>query len=189
LTIALRSFQRQSGVRSLRSSAAWTALRRSKDPAVFTVIAEDTAALAGLTLAFGGIFLSRRLGVPALDGAASILIGALLAAVAVFLIIESRGLLVGEGVDAATADRIRAIAREVQAVEEASTPLTAYFGPHHVLLALKIRFHPEATAAEIVEAADRIESRVREDFPDVKWVYIEADALKAAGRSSAVSGA
>ena len=71
------------------------------------MLAEDAAALGGLAVAAIGVYLSHRLDLPIVDGAASVVIGILLAGVAVLLIRESRGLLIGEGVTAETALAIR----------------------------------------------------------------------------------
>ena len=90
--VALRQFRAQS-----RGAPFWRALEQSKDPTTYTVLAEDSAALLGLVVAALGIYFSHRLDMPALDGAASVVIGLLLAGVAVLLIRESRGLLIGEG--------------------------------------------------------------------------------------------
>ena len=88
--IALRQFLRQAG-----DAPFWQALHRSKDPTTYTVLAEDAAALVGLAVAALGIALARHLDRPAFDGGASMVIGLLLAGVAVLLIRESRGLLIG----------------------------------------------------------------------------------------------
>ena len=90
--IALRQFLREAG-----DTPFWEALHRSKDPTTYTVLAEDSAALVGLAVAAVGIASSHRFDKPELDGAASLVIGLLLAGVAVALIRESRGLLIGEG--------------------------------------------------------------------------------------------
>src|ERR1043165_7947485 len=62
------------------------AIHTSKDPTSFTVLLEDSAALAGLLCAFFGIFLGHYFGLPILDGVASIIIGALLCVVAVLMV-------------------------------------------------------------------------------------------------------
>src|SRR5258706_766308 len=100
-----------------------TNIAASKDPTTYTVIAEDTAALAGITIAAAGIFLSVGLHMPILDGVASVLIGLLLAIVATLLIRECRGLLTGEGVDRPTAEGIRALAGQEALVEFGSASL------------------------------------------------------------------
>ncbi len=103
--IALRQFLKRSG-----KTPFWEALHRSKDPTTYTVLAEDSAALVGLVIAAIGIALSHQMDMPELDGGASLLIGVLLAGVAMVLIHESRGLLIGEGIRPETARAIRSIA-------------------------------------------------------------------------------
>jgi cation diffusion facilitator family transporter len=73
------------------------AVRLSKDPTVFTVLFEDTAAMLGLIIAFTGILLGQLLSLPVLDGIASLVIGGVLAVTAVYLAYECKGLLTGEG--------------------------------------------------------------------------------------------
>jgi divalent metal cation (Fe/Co/Zn/Cd) transporter len=74
------------------------------------VLAEDSAALVGLAIAAVGITISHRLQMPALDSAASVLIGIRLAGVASLLAWQSRGLLIGEGIYPETARAMRDIA-------------------------------------------------------------------------------
>jgi len=118
----------------------WRALRGSKDPPAYTVVAEDGAALVGLAIAALGIFASHRWQLPALDGLASIAIGALLGGVAVLLIRESRGLLVGEGARPETVKAIKQIALSQPGVKETGPALTMYIGPEEVLLTLDLIF-------------------------------------------------
>ncbi len=149
----------------------------SKDPTTFTILAEDSAAVVGLGIAWlAGIFLSRTFGMPALDGAASILIGILLAVVALFLIRECRKLLVGEGVDRRTENEIRKIASDDPLVESVRRPLTMYLGPENALLTIDVRFQPDAPASSVAEAIDRMKARIRRYFPDLKRIYVEAEA-------------
>src|SRR5205085_3576906 len=126
----LRQFKAQSTGRPF-----WLALHSSKDPSTYTVLAEDGAALLGLAIAAAGVWASHALDRPALDGVASMLIGGVLAGMAVLLIHESRGLLVGEGVRDDTARDIRRIAARHPAVRRVDAPLSMYIGADEVLLA------------------------------------------------------
>jgi cation diffusion facilitator family transporter len=156
-------------------------IRASKDPTTFTVLFEDTAALLGLIVAFLGIFLGHQLNNPSLDGVASIIIGVILGVVAGFLAYESKGLLIGESVDAETLASIRAIATADSSVEEVKKSLTMHFGPQDVLLALDIRFKKHLTAAEIAAAIDRLEKKIRDQHPEIKHIFIEAKSLAGEG--------
>jgi len=169
LAIAVRQFFREKGGESFAA-----ALRTSKDPTVYTVMAEDCAALLGLVAAAFGIYGSHQWMLAGLDGVASIVIGLLLCGVATLLIMQSRKLLVGEAVGREMADEIRRIAAEESQVRRAAWPLTMHLGPEDVLLALDAEFEPEASADTIQAAVNRIERSIRERFPEIKRIYIEA---------------
>ena len=175
LAVSLRQF-----VRSLDGEPFWSALATSKDPSISTVIAEDSAALAGLAVAAFGLWGSRHWQMPSIDAAASIVIGLLLCAVSSLLILQSRRLLVGESVDPETAEQIRAIAQKEPTVHRAGWPLTMHLGPDDVLLALDVEFCSGASAAEVAQAVDRIEHAVRETVSEVGRIYIESRRVKAA---------
>ena len=153
----------------------WEALHTSKDPSTFTVVAEDSAALAGLALAAIGVFCSHYFDMPVLDGAASIAIGLLLAAVAVVLIWESHGLLIGEGIDKTTAHAVRDMVEQDAAVVKSGLPLTMYLGPEEVLMTLDVEFSSDMPALQVFESVRRIESAIRTRFTRVKRIYIESN--------------
>jgi cation diffusion facilitator family transporter len=152
-------------------------IRSSKDPTTFTVLFEDTAALLGLLVAFVGIFLGHWLNNPYLDGVASIVIGLILAVVAGFLAYESKGLLIGEGVDPAVLASIRSIAAADPAVAEVRKSLTMHFSPDDVLLTLDLGFKKHLTAEKIAAAVNRLEKQIRDQHPEIKHIFIEAKSL------------
>lgn len=172
---AYKAFRKEMG-----DQGVFETIRASKDPTTFTVLFEDTAALLGLVVAFLGIFLGHQFHNPYLDGMASIVIGAILAAVAGFLAYESKGLLIGEGVDPKILKSIRLIAGQDASVEEVKKSLTMHFGPQDVLLALDIRFKKQLQAEEVAVAIDRMEKEIRAQYPEIKHIFIEAKALKKA---------
>lgn len=167
--IALRQFRGLSAGRPF-----WSTLHDSKDPSLYTVLAEDGAALAGLAVAAAGVWASHSLNMPVLDGAASVVIGFILTGVAVLLIRKSRGLLVGEGVQPETAAAIRAIAQRQPQVKKAGLPLTMYIGADDVLLALDVVFADGVGADDAAAAVEQIERTIRERFPRVTRIYIES---------------
>src|SRR5947209_14556216 len=162
----------------IREEGLWQAVRTSKDPSVLTVLFEDSAALAGLIVAFCGVALGQWLGTPYADGIASIVIGVLLAAVALFLVYQSKRLLLGESADPEVVEDIKRLARAIPAVADVKPPLTMHFGPDEVLLNLEIDFRPDATAAQITAAIERLERDVRERHPEIGRIFIEAKSLK-----------
>ena len=175
LGVAIRQFRR-----SIAGAPFWAALRSSKDPTLYTVIAEDSAALAGLAAAATGIYGSHALGMPAFDAGASVVIGLLLCGVSSLLILQARRLLVGEAVDTAMAEAIRAIAQDEPSVHRAGWPLTMHLGPDDVLLALDAEFKTGVPAEEVERAINRMEAAVRERFPEIGRIYIESRRVSAA---------
>ncbi len=172
-TIAMRAMLRA----RLPGESVWHAIRGSKDPGVFVVLAEDSAAIAGIVVAFLGVLLSRQLGMPALDGVASVLIGTILVSVASFLVWESRALLLGESADLRLVRGIRRIAEDDPAVERARPPLTMQLGPDQVLVNIELGFSRGIRATEVAEAVGRIERKIRREFPTVHQIFIEAAGL------------
>ncbi len=166
--IALQQFRRLAGGRPF-----WETVQRSKDPTTYTVLAEDAAALVGLAIAAAGIALSQRLQMPALDGAASVLIGILLAGVASLLAWQSRGLLIGEGIHPETARAIRAIALDEPGVRDVGRVLSMYVGPDDALVTMDLDFDEGTETADAALAMAAVQRRVRERFPMIKRLFIE----------------
>ncbi|MCE7984376.1 MAG: cation transporter [Caldilinea sp. CFX5] len=172
LGIALHELQSASTEANL-----WRAVRQSKDPTVFVVVFEDAAALLGLITAFLGIYFSHQLGNPRIDGIASLIIGLLLATVAVLLAYESRGLLLGESADRRKVEAIRALTQADPGVVRAGLPMTMHFGPEDVLLNLDVQFRAGLSSAELARTVDRLEKRIRQEYPEIKRIFIEAEGL------------
>lgn len=153
------------------------AARTSKDPTTFTVFMENIAAIAGLVVAFLGVFLGHLLENPIVDGIAAVLIGVILTAVAGFLAYESKALILGESADQWLRDELRELAAKDPHVESVNAPLTSYFGPHNAIVALNIRFKRMLSAEQMEEAIARLEKSIIEKHPDIKHVFIEANAI------------
>lgn len=156
---------------------AWQFIRESKDPSLYTVVLEDSAAMLGLVFAFLGVWLGHLFKNPYLDGAASLAIGLLLMGVAFILAAETKGLLLGEGVDADTLAGIRRIVEADETVEAAGDILTMYMGPHELVINLGVRFARGTSAESMHEAIGRIETALESTYPQHLHVYIEAQSL------------
>ncbi|MDO7845105.1 cation diffusion facilitator family transporter [Hymenobacter sp. M29] len=171
-TLAYREFRKTQG-----DQGFWQALRTSRDPAVFAILLEDLAALVGLVIALAGIFFGHLLNNLYLDGAASMTIGALLVGMAMFMLKESKGLLVGEGASPEVLGRLEALARQDAAVSQLRAPLTMYLGPADGILALDIAFHDHLTAVEVEEAVQRLQTAIKAQYPEFSKIFIEASSL------------
>jgi cation diffusion facilitator family transporter len=149
----------------------------TKDPTSFSVLLEDSAALLGLIFAFLGIFLGRQLGLPYLDGVASIVIGLLLCVVAVLMVYESKGLLIGEGLDRETLKSMRVVVEADPAVERVQHLHTLYLGAHEVLLTIELRFRSTISALEVRQSVARIRREIQARHPDVTRIFFGAESI------------
>jgi len=170
LAVANRQFRRSRGAKSL-----WRAIRRSKDPTVFTVLFEDAADLLGIAVAFLGIWASQSFGIPELDGVASIVIGVILALVAIILGRECMSLLVGEGVYPERLHQIRQIAERQHRVLHVGDPLTVYFGPETMLVNVPLAFRPGIPVEEVTDSVRTMQKDMQQHFPEIKHVFIATD--------------
>lgn len=174
---AVREFNARRGKTSMLA-----ALRASKDPALFTVVLEDLAALAGLVAALAGIAAAHLLGFEPADGIASVVIGLILAAVAAFMSIEIKGLIVGEAASDAVRQGLRNIVeaetgrdRPIQSINEIRT---MHLGPDDVLVAASVDFNDGETARSVEMTTARIERAVKARYPEVKRLYVEVQSRR-----------
>ncbi|HXT02999.1 MAG TPA: cation diffusion facilitator family transporter [Casimicrobiaceae bacterium] len=149
----------------------------SKDPTTFSVLLEDSAALAGLAIAFAGIFMSHQLGMPWIDGASSIVIGVLLCLIALVMVYESKGLLIGEGVTKETAHGVRALIAAESEVESIGKLGTLYLGPEDVMLAVEVRFRRDGSVADTRHAIGRMSNAIRAKYPRIRHVFLDASSI------------
>lgn len=170
LRVALRELGGKESGRSL-----WKRVRDCKDPRIFVPVAEDLAALVGVVVAFAGILLARALNLPTLDAIASIIIGFILAAVAVFLAYETRALLVGEAISDALVAKIERTCLADEAVERVVRVLGVYLGPDDILLTLGLKFGPDHTVGDAAAAVERVERAIRGVDARVTRVFIEPE--------------
>jgi len=171
-TLAFREFNKTRG-----DAGFWKALRASRDPAVYAILLEDLAALVGLVIALGGVYFGHLLNNPYFDGSASLAIGVLLIGMAIFMLKETRGLLVGEGIDAATRASLQALAKADPAVQSIKPPLSMYLGPAEAFLALDVRFQQDLTAQQVEDAVGRLEKAIRAKHPEFKRIFVEAESF------------
>jgi cation diffusion facilitator family transporter len=182
LLVAVREFRKVKGTRGYLQ-----AIRESKDPSTFTVLFEDSAAMLGLIVAFVGIFLGQVLQLPVLDGLASIIIGLILCAVAIFLVSECKGLLIGEALDPRTRALIAQLAQEDPDVNGVARALSMHMGPDDVLLTLEIVFRPNLSAAQVTGAIDRLDRAIRKAHPEIRHLFVEAQSIVALANPSGVA--
>jgi len=168
--IAVREFNAKRG-----ASSWWQSVRASKDPAGFIVLFEDSAALLGLMIAGLGIWASHHFGDPRIDGVASVLIGAILAGVAMLLAREAKGLLIGESADVeivGTVWRLLDQRPEISAVNHVRTIHTA---PDAVFVAISADFRDDITLGKAESVIEEIETGLKAAIPALTSIYIRPE--------------
>jgi cation diffusion facilitator family transporter len=168
LLTAVRAFNVQRG-----NTPFWQAVKASKDPATFVVLFEDLADVIGILIAATGIILSQLLNNPYIDGIASIMIGLLLTTVAIFLVRESRSLLMGETAPEEELQELMSIAKDNSAVFDVTANLSMYMGPDEVILLLKVQFHKDISSQIIVDNINELRREIQIKYPQYKHIYVE----------------
>ena len=164
----------------VRGGRSWVQfVRTAKAPELPVVLLEDAGALFGLVFALFGVSLTLATGDGRWDAAGTAMIGLLLVTIAVVLAVEMKSLLLGES---ATAEHVRAIEAALpgHGVERIIHMKTQHLGPEELLVAAKISVPGTSTAAEVAEAIDAAERRVREAVPIARVIYLEPDLYDAA---------
>lgn len=171
LYVAVKEFNKARG-----DTPFFRAVRQSKDPATFTVVFEDTAAMLGLLVAFIGLLAADYFNLPILDGVASIGIGLILAATAVFLAYETKALLIGEAADPEIDRGIRDIVAKQKPVKNLNELRTMHMGPDDVLMALSIDFHDHYNAGTVEDTIYQLEREIKASYPQMRRLYIEVQS-------------
>lgn len=162
-----------------RSKGKWgyvEAIKRGKDPSMFVVLFEDSAAMLGLLIAFIGIGISHSTGNPLYDGIASVIIGLILGGTAIWLAYETKSLLIGESANPELVSDIRNIVNNYNAVESINELLTMHMGPDFILATMNVDFKDDLTAGQLEQTIADMDSQIKQDCPSVKRVFIEAEA-------------
>lgn len=165
--------------RPLKGDATWWQfIRRSKVPEFPVVLLEDLGALVGLVIALGAIGMSVVSGNTVYDGVGSVMIGALLGVIAVFLCIEMKSLLIGESADPADRRRIETAIRGSDSVRRLIHCRTEHIGPEQILVGAKVEFAGALAVAELAAAVDGVEAAIRAAVPTATMIYIEPDLYR-----------
>lgn len=161
-----------------RSRGEWgyfEAVHKGKDPSMFVVLFEDTAAIMGLLVALGANILSQLTGLYVFDATASIIIGLILAVTAVWLAYETKSLLIGERANTHVVDGIRQLATDFSKIDHLNEVLTMHMGPDFILVNISVDFVDPITGEEIEATVAKLDKAIKNRFSNVKRIFIEAE--------------
>ena len=154
------------------------AVKRGKDPTMFVVLFEDSAAMLGLTFAMAGVALSQITGNPVYDGIASVMIGMVLGGTAIWLAYETKSLLIGESANSEVLDEIRRIINAEPSINRVNEILTMHMGPEFILANISVDFQDDIPAGTIEKTIAAIDRRIKSRVPEVKRIFVEAESGK-----------
>jgi cation diffusion facilitator family transporter len=175
---------------ALKGDHSWVAfIRRAKAPELPVVLLEDFGALLGLIFALFGVTMAVVTGNGAWDGVGSLVIGVLLAVIAVILATETKSLLIGESATPEVEDKICAALEAAPEVSRVIHLRTLHLGPEELLVAAKIAVEHDDTAGEVARGIDEAERRIREAVPMARVIYLEPDLYRADAASGQRTGA
>jgi cation diffusion facilitator family transporter len=177
--IAVREFNCKRG-----SSNWWQAIRKSKDPAGFIVLFEDSAALVGLSLAGLGVWASHKLEDPRIDGIASIAIGIILTAVAVLLAREAKGLLIGESADTEIVSEVWRILHAQTEITDVNHVRTIHTAPDAVFVAISADFADDLPMGKVETLIETLETKMKAAIPELTSIYIRPEKSERAVHQS-----
>jgi cation diffusion facilitator family transporter len=164
---ALREFKASKG------QLGWfQAVRRSKDPPAFIVLLENSAAIAGIIAAAIGLMIAQISGDPFYDGAASVLIGTILAFTAILLAYESKGLLIGEAADPVLVEELRSLACGCRGVVGVGDVLTIHSAPDVITAMLSVDFDDTISAGQVERIVREIEDLAGQRWPHVRRLFV-----------------
>jgi zinc transporter 9 len=155
LVLAVRVANRQRGKRSWAEFVA-----TARDPALLAVLLEDSVAVLGVLIASAGIVLTHTFDAPIFDALASVLIGLLLAIMAILLAMRNRTLLLGQSARPELEQKIRRIVMRDPVVGNVLRLRTRVLDIDTHLVDLQVDFNPDVIVdrllPEIREAGESI---------------------------------
>jgi cation diffusion facilitator family transporter len=170
LWVAFREFNKSRGARSVLA-----AVRGGKDPSLFVVVFEDSAAMLGLLVAMAGTFFYQMTGDIVFDALASICIGLILAATAAWLAFEAKGLLIGEAASPEIVAAINEVLQEDVRVLAVNEVATLHMGPAHVIVTLSVDFVDGVDASAVKTAVTELNRIIKAVDPSIRRVFIEVE--------------
>jgi len=167
---AFKEFKKRKG-----KHGYFQAVKRGKDPILFVVLFEDSAAMISLFVALLGIFLNQVTGIHLFDGIASVVIGLILGGTAFWLAYETKSLLIGEAAEEEVVEGIKAICAKRSEVNRVNEVLTLHMGPEYILVNMSVDFYDDLQVGVVEKSINSMMIEIKRTFPRVKRVFVEAE--------------
>jgi divalent metal cation (Fe/Co/Zn/Cd) transporter len=152
----------------------WRWFQETRQSELLVIFGEDLAALFGLVFALAAVSLAMVTGNPIYDAVGSIGIGVLLIIIAIFIGIEIKALIIGQGVEPKTLASMKRFLADQEEVEEVYNLLTLQMGSD-VMVAVKAKMTSNSTAQVLITDINKTEVKFKAAYPQVLWLFFEPD--------------
>jgi cation diffusion facilitator family transporter len=180
VAVVLEAFSLWGAMKIIRGQAAgkpflrW--FRETRQSELMVVAGEDIAALAGLVMAFAAVALTVLTGNVLFDALGTMGVGLILMVIAVAIMVEVKGMIVGESVAPELREEIRAFVAAQPEVEQVLNVITLAWGDK-VVIAVKARMTDmeRISGIEMIRNINAVEARMQAQFPAARWIFFEPD--------------
>jgi cation diffusion facilitator family transporter len=179
LSMVFETFSLSVAVREARHAAHESGipvrrfLQQLRDPALRTVLYEDSAALAGLVTATAGLGLTVLTRDHRFDALASAVIGVILIYVAYQLAWGARGLIVGEATPDEVLEALRAAIASEPGVDKVIDLRAVQMGTNQLLVLARVSVRDNIPAGDAERLLVRLRKRLQREHPEVMESYVE----------------
>lgn len=97
--------------------------------------------------------------------------------VAILLLRETKGLLIGEGLLPYEIEDIIEIVESDDCVNHCGQVLSMYMGPQDMILTLDVNFSADASEIQVLRSIDRIEKNITQKYPEASKIFIEVESF------------
>ena len=153
-------------------------LQETKDSDLVVIFGENTAAVIGLFVALIAVIASWYTGDGRYDAVGSLIIGFVLIAVAIFLAIEVKSLLIGESADPHISNTAAKIALAHPNIKKMLECITIQQGPGEVMACVKISCSPDLNSIDVSNLINDFERQLRQECPELRWLFVEPGLMR-----------
>lgn len=156
----------------------WRWFRETRQAELVVIFGEDLAALLGLVFALCAIVATVVTGNPMWDALGTVLIGVLLIVVAVFVAIQVKAMLIGQGVEPARQAQMLAFLEARPEIDRVLNLITFQLG-HEAMVSVQATMREGRDVDALLAAIDTVERALKAEFPEVRFSFFEPDTAGA----------
>ncbi len=163
---------------SIKGVSFWNAFAESSSQLVRTAFLRDLLGTTSACVGLVSIFLYDVAGIVIFDGIGAIIIGLLMALLAVVLITQAQNFIIGQSVSRHVMKKIRRSVEKIPHIVTINRLVGVYIGSDQILVDLDVDLNKELTTVEIERVLDSIKETIIADVPETLSVQIDLNSPK-----------